>query len=675
MKGACFAVLLALSAAALPAAAGDGTKFYAERWSMLESVTLTPVAGGVLIDASGSSDGPVTAELTSPDGGTHPLELRGEGGAFELKARAPGGPWAPDGLHVVAFTGSGFDEVPVELQGGALAPGFGAASRSETGAVVFETWSMIRTASVESRGGIDVIEVEAETARTAPVSVSLIAPDGSSATLEIIEPPGGAYSFSAATGGKLWSEDGDYTLLFEQPGSPPYKDDLILPVSGGAVALPVEPGPRDVKVSEARWSIIESASASAESLAVSGSSDRPLEVTMLSPGGVLTPLGAAAPGPDGAFEASFDLSGSVGGPGAYVVQLGGDKLVAYIGMGGSADASRWDLIDTAEALAGEPDVLELAGSTERDAPISVKLVLPGGDERALPPALPSGGAFSASVPAAGWSEDGVYSVVLEQPGSPPYRDAFSVAAESGSVVRVGQPGEVKASGARWTAVESVLVSGGASVSVRGESEADLSARLIAPGGASADLGPVPSEGGRVALDLEASGEPWGRSGTYALILEGEGVRDTVPLIMDGARAAPGFARDGKLERWTVIEEASVSRSGGSDVLFARGGDGGPVRVSVIPPGGPERSLESLPGGPFELDLPVAGEAWSRDGVYAVSFERGEERDLLYLDVRGGSVVPEFGAALWVMAAAGSALAAARLRRRLSGNSAAGSQVL
>lgn len=665
-------VLLVFSAAALPAAAEDGTKFFAERWAMLETVTLAPAEGGVLVTASGSSDGQVTATLVAPDGNVYQLGLEREAGAFVLEALAPGGPWAADGLHTLAFEGpGGRDEVPVEMEGGALAPDFGSASRSADGTVEFQTWSMIRSASVESRGGIDVVEVVAETARTAPVTVSLSAPDGSSSVIERVEPRG-QYSFSAVVGGQLWSQDGDYTVVFEQPGSPPYKDDLILPVSGGAVALPVTPAPRDAKVSEVRWSDVDWVDVSEGSLSVSGSSDRPLDVTLLSPEGVSVVLGTIEPGPGGSFDASYDLSGSTGTPGAYVVEFGdgGDVLLAYLGLGPGVETGgeKWVMIDRAEALAGDPDVLEVRGLTGRAAPVSASLFMPGGAARALPQALPSDGAFSVSVPAAGWVQDGLYAVVLEQPGSPPYRDVFTVAVEDGKVLRPGKVQDVKASGARWSAVEKVVIEedgAHARVSVSGSSEGDLGARLVAPGGGSTDLGTVSSDKGRIALDLDTSGNPWGGGGTYAIILEGEGVRDSVPLVMDGRRAADGFGDGGVLEQWRLIETASVSRSGGPDVLSVRGTAGdGPVSVSLMPPGGPLTDLGDIEpsDGLFEFDLEVDGGAWSRDGVYAVSFEQEGDRparDLVYLDVRGGAVVPEFGAAVLALAAAAGAGAAAR----------------
>lgn len=666
MKGACVVALLAVSVV-LPAAAQDGVKFYAERWALLEMVELKPADDGVLVAARGSSEGLVSATLVDPKGTEHALDLQRDGDSFVLEARAPGGPWVSDGLHMLVFEGSGaHDEVPVELKGGALAPGFGTPS---DGVVVFETWSMLRSASVESRGGIDVAEVVAETGRTAPVSVMLRAPDGSSSVLESVEPRAGQYSFSTAVGGPLWSQDGDYTLIFEQPGNPPYFDELILPVSGGAVALPAEPVSRDVKVSEKTWLNVEEATASADSLWVRGSADEPLDVRLLSPDGVSVALGTIEPDADGSFEASYDLSGSTGAPGAYAVQFGdgGDVLIAYIGLPGSGGepASMWTLIETAEAISGEPDVLWISGSAEQDAPISVMLVTPAGDERALQRVLPSGGTFAVRVPVIGWAQDGVYTVVLEQPGNPPQLDAFPISAESNSIVRAGYY-EVKSSGARWSAVTDVSITPGPADSIRvsAESDADLSARVVSPSGGSTDL-PVERDGRLAVLELDASGDPWGESGTYAVVLEGEGVRDSVPVIMDGRNAAPGFAQDGELQRWTLIGTASVSRSGDSDVLSVRGESDGRVSVSLTPPGGAPADLgEASAGGPFEFELPVRGSMWSRDGVYAVSFEQDDppERDVLYLDVREGSVVPEFGAAVWVLAAAAGAGAAARRLR-------------
>ena len=668
MKGICIAVLLAVSVAVLPAAAQDGVKFYAERWALLEMVELKPIDDGVLVTARGSSEGSVSATLVNPQGVKRALDLQRDGDDFMLEARAPGGPWMADGLHTLVFEGSGaHDEVPVELKGGALAPGFGTPS---DGVVVFETWSMLRSASVESRDNVDVVEVVAQTERTASVSVALRAPDGSSSVLESIESRAGQYSFSTAVGGPLWSQDGDYTLIFEQPGNPPYFDELILPVSGGAVALPAEPVPRDIKVSEKTWLNVDEATASADSLWVRGSSDTPLDVRLLSPDGVSVALGTIEPNTDGSFEASYDLSGSTGTPGAYAVQFGdgGDVLIAYIGLPGSGNepASMWTLIETAEAISGEPDVLEVSGSTERDAPISVTLVTPAGDERALPPVLPSDGRFRVLAPVVGWEQDGVYTLVLKQPGNPVHLDAFPISAESNKIVRAGYY-EVKSSGMRWSAVTDVLITPGPADSMRisAESNADLSARIVSPSGGSTDLGPVERDGQLAVLELDASGDPWGENGTYAVILEGEGVRDSVPMIMDGRNAAAGFAQDGQLQQWTLIGTASVSRSADSDVLSVRGEADGQVRASLMSPDGAPTDLGGVSaGGPFEFELHVRGDAWSRDGVYAVSFEQDDPpvQDVLYLDVRGGSVVPEFGAAIWVLAAAAGAGAAARRLR-------------
>ena len=668
MKALLALALLPALAWALPAEAQDGTKFSAARWDLVDTVELKETGGGVQITASGPWQR-ISASVTGPDGTARGLDLDRRDGRFVLEAFAPGGPWSADGLHTIAFEGQGArDEVPVEMAGGALAPGFGSASRSGD-TVTFRTWTMIVSATVESRGGADAVKVDARTARTAQVTVSLLSPGGASSVLEAIEPDG-RYSFAAPVGGPLWSQDGDYTLLFEQPGSPPYRDDLILPVSGGSVALPVEPFERETRTSAARWSEIQSASMSAESLSVRGSSERPLKISLISPGGVLVPLGQLAP--DGDFSAVYDVSGSTGEPGAYVVQFGepGDELVAYLGIRGAPrvfEAERWAMIESAEALSGRQNTVELRGSTDRAAPVSVVRAGPDGTSTKLPPAVPDGGEFSVSVPVDGW-KDGMHALVLEQPGSPPYRDVHAVSVESGEPVATVRAADVKASGARWTAVESASVSGSA-VSVRGSSDSDLRARASLPDGRLADLGPVRAEGGSIALELDASEEPWNGSGAYALILEGPGVRDVVPLLMDGGQAAPGFGLggDASLEAWKIIQSASVQRKGGSDVLIVRGSApaGGPVSVSVSPPGAPPVPLETVgaDGGAFTVEAQVGGSAWERDGVYAVIFEQGSPpaTDRLYLDVRGGSVVPEFGAAFAVLAAAaGGGLAARRL---------------
>ena len=667
MKAIVAAALLAALFWALPAEAQDGTKFAALRWDLVETVELTDAGGGVEIRASGQWRDGVSASLTGPDGRAHALDLQNRDGRFVLEASAPGGPWSPDGLHTLAFEGGGArDEVPVELSGGSLAPGFGAASRSgET--VTFRTWDMISRASVESRGGADTVEVEAHTARTAQVTVSLLSPDGSLSVLDTIE-PGGPYSFSAAVGGPLWSQDGDYTLLLEQPGSPPYRDDLILPVRGGAVALPVEPYQRDELAYSERWSEVEKASVSAESLSVEGSSERELRITLLSPGGVSVPLGSVGPGE---FSARYGMNAAE--PGAYVVQFGepGDELVAYLGIKGAGDifeAERWALLESAAVVSGEPDAIELRGSTDRAGPVTATLTGPDGQAERLPPALPEGGAFSISAPVPAW-KDGMYSVSVEQGGSPPYRDVYAVSAESGRPVGTAHVGDVKASGARWSAVEKASVRG-SDISISGSSEHDLRARASLPDGSLADVGQVRSEGGAVSLKLDASEEPWNRSGAYALILEGPGVRDVVPLLMEGGRAAPGFGQgdEASLEAWDLIRSASVQRQDGSDVLFVRGTASGPVAVTLLPPGGAPAELATAEpdGGEFFVEIEVGGSAWSRDGVYAVTFEQGEPplRDHLYLEVSGGSVVPEFGAAFAALAAASGAALAARLAPRI-----------
>ena len=669
MKKLLALALLPALAWALPAEAQDGTKFSAARWDLVDTVELKETGGGVQITASGPWQR-VSASVTGPDGTAIELDMDRRDGRFVLEAFAPGGPWSADGLHTIAFEGQGArDEVPVEMVGGALAPGFGSASRSGD-TVTFRTWVMISSASVESRGGADAVKVEARTARTAPVTVSLLSPNGISSVLESIEPDD-RYSFAAAVGGPLWSQDGDYTLLFEQPGSPPYRDDLILPVSGGAVALPVKPFERETRTSAERWSEIQSASLSAESLSVRGISERPLKISLISPGGVSVPLGQLEP--DGEFTASYDVSGSTGEPGAYVVQFGepGDELVAYLGIQGAPqvfEAEKWVMIERTEALSGRQNTVELSGSTDRPAPVSVVRAGPDGEIEQLPPAVPARGAFSVSVPVDGW-KDGMHTVTLEQPGSPPYRDVHAVSIESGEPAATIRVADVKASGARWTAVESASVSDSA-VSVRGSSDSDLRARASLPDGSLADIGQIRSEGGAVSLELDASEEPWNGSGAYALILEGPGVRDVVPLLMEGGRAAPGFGQgdDASLEAWDLIRTASVQRQGGSDVLLVRGTASGPVAVALLPPGGEPAELATAEpdGGEFSVEITVGGSAWSRDGVYAVAFEQGEPplRDHLYLEVSGGSVVPEFGAAFAALAAASGAALAARLAPRI-----------
>lgn len=669
MKALLAVALLAAAFWALPAEAQDGTKFLAMRWDLVETVALRDAADGVQITVNGYWQGPMSASLTGPDGGVHELDVQNPGGPFVLKASAPGGPWLPDGLHVLAFEGQGArDEVPVDLAGGMLAPGFGSAARSGD-TVTFETWAMISRASVESRGGLDTVEVQAETRRTAPVTVSLLSPDGSSSVLDVIEPDG-SYSFAVAVGGALWSQDGDYTLLFEQPGEPPYSDDLILPVSGGAVALPVEPYQREARTSSERWTEIERVSVSAESLSVEGISERDLEISLLSPGGVLVRLGTVEA--DGQFSASYDMSGSTGEPGAYVLQFGepGDELIAYLGVKGApeiSEAVKWVMLDGASVLSGEPDTVELRGSTDRPAPVSGILTGPDGEARRLPPAVPDGGKFSMSIPAAGW-KDGLHSVALEQAGEPPYLDVYTVYVESGKAAGTASAADVKVSGARWSAVERVSFDG-SQISVSGSAESEIAARASLPGGGSVALGQI-SQDGSIDLRLDASREPWNRSGAYALILEGQGVRDVVPLLMRDGAPAPGFGQggDASLKAWEIIQSTSVQRQGGSDVLRVRGlapGDGA-VSVTLVPPGGPPRELERVEpdGRAFDLEVPVEGGAWSRDGVYAVVFEQGEPpvRDHLYLEVSGGSVVPEFGAAFAVLAAAAGAGIALRLPR-------------
>lgn len=667
LKAMMAAALLAALFWALPAEAQDGTKFLALRWDLVETVTLTDAGGGVEIRASGQWREGMSASLTDPDGRVHALDLQNLDGRFVLGASAPGGPWSPDGLHALVFEGGGArDEVPVELSGGALAPGFGAASRSgET--VTFRTWDMITRASVESRGGADTVEIEAQTGRTSPVTANLLLPDGSLSVLDVIAPDG-RYSFLAAVGGPLWSQDGDYTLLLEQPGSPPYRDDLILPVSGGAVALPVEPYPRDEITYSERWSEVERVSVSAESLSVAGSSERELRVSLLSPGGVSVPLGAVGPGE---FSARYGMNAPE--PGAYVVQFGepGDELIAYLGIKGAGEyfeAERWAMLERAAVVSGEPDAVELSGSTDRAAPVSVLLAGPDGQVERLPPVLPKGGKFSISAPVPVW-KDGMYAVSVEQPGSPPYLDVYAVSAESGRPVSTVHVGDVKASGARWSAVEKVSVRG-STVSISGSSENDLTARASLPDGSLADVGQIRSEGGAVSLELDASEEPWNGSGAYALILEGPGVRDVVPLLMEGGRAAPGFGQgdEASLKAWDLIRSASVQRQGGSDVLLVRGTASGPVAVALLPPGGEPAELATAEpdGGEFSVEITVGGSAWSRDGVYAVAFEQGEPplRDHLYLEVSGGSVVPEFGAAFAALAAASGAALVARLAPRI-----------
>ena len=93
----------------------------------------------------------------------------------------------------------------------------------------------------------------------------------------------------------------------------------------------------------------------------------------------------------------------------------------------------------------------------------------------------------------------------------------------------------------------------------------------------------------------------------------------------------------------------------------------PVRVRVLGPDGEVvvvAELEPLRDGTFSAILEVGGALWEKDGFYTVEARQDGSpayRDAAEIEIRGGVVVPEFGAAA-ALAAAGLAGAVAAGRK-------------
>lgn len=208
---------------------------------------------------------------------------------------------------------------------------------------------------------------------------------------------------------------------------------------------------------------------------------------------------------------------------------------------------------------------------------------------------------------------------------------------------------------------------------------DVSVVVVSPDGGIADAYQVtPDPRGAFWLEIKIS-PTWRQDGEYAvrahqgsspLYSAEAGVRvsggralqtESVQSTFD--RLAEPAERRGVLEVRAVgeFESDMVTVSGTAATLDS------PVHVEISEPGGKIiliAQLEPLRDGTFSAPLQTGGPLWETDGTYTVTARQGGGRpqsDSAEIEIAGGVVVPEFGAAA-ALAAAGFAGAVAAGKR-------------
>ena len=219
---------------------------------------------------------------------------------------------------------------------------------------------------------------------------------------------------------------------------------------------------------------------------------------------------------------------------------------------------------------------------------------------------------------------------------------------------------------------SVLVSGTTS------RPGDVTLVFVFPDGGIADAYQLtPGPGGAFAQEIRIS-PAWGQDGTYVVRAQQDGssrYSAQAGVEIAGGRALETGAVQSTFDRLAESTEPEVGLEVlaqgeiGSDLVTVSGTAatiGSPVRIEVTGPGGvvvAAAALEPLRDGTFSAPLRTGGPLWE-DGTYTVTARQAGDpahEDSAEIEVAGGVVVPEFGAAAAIAAAAlAGAVGAGRL---------------
>lgn len=363
--------------------------------------------------------------------------------------------------------------------------------------------------------------------------------------------------------------------------------------------------------------------------------------------------------------------------------------------------------------AGPPAVhaeIVVSGKTpDASGPLSVGAQAPDGS--LAPPVQVdprADGRFEARVPASGpfWSGDGTYIVTVTQGGQDsPFVDVALVDVRGGAVVEAGRTAGAAAPdpqprilsiGERWRIIDAVVLAedGGAGQYLVVVGATDIAGRAVqaavtALGGdvAVVEREAMPDASGAVVIEVPAGRAAWGpgaADGTHTLAVGQPCTRylDVHPVHVSGGRVvAPAGLADAPVplpanaygsarllgSAWTLVTRADVETapdgSPGTVVVLGRT-DRPEVPVAVraeAPDGSPvlDARVAPYPDGSFEVRIDASGGEWAADGPYRIALRQGfepEPPDLVIVEVSGGAVVPEFGAA--AAAALATAVAAA-----------------
>lgn len=501
-----------------------------ERWEIIDAVAVSGQGGlGQRVVVAGTTDVPgvpVSVLVRDPHGRAvydSSVLPGGPRGAFLVEIPASGEAWSIDGAYAAAVgqrdggTGQAYhaDLLVLDVAGGAVAaqprlagaelPPAIAGAYAGALAVALEYAVVEEVRAEEPRGPAPrdgepgryaKIVVSGRTFdRSGPLSVSVEAPDGSSAPPMRVDPwEDGRFEAHIPVSGPLWSADGAYAVTVTRAGGDsPFVDVAVVGVVDGAVEAgrpPAAPAaapapdasPRIMNVGE-RWKIIDAVvlaedDDAGQAIVVLGTtdiSDRAVQATVTAPGGARTvavreaspdasgavvlevPVGGAAWGDPRPEDGTYTLT--VGQPGTryldgYPVYVVGGRVVAPAEFGGapvplpagSYDSASlldiaWTLVTRADvetSADGSPEAVVIAGSTAHPkVPIEVRAEAPDGsvilDSRI---ASRADGSFVARIGASGaeWADDGSYRITLRQgfESAPP--DLVIVEVVDGAVV-------------------------------------------------------------------------------------------------------------------------------------------------------------------------------------------------------------------------------------------------
>lgn len=246
--------------------------------------------------------------------------------------------------------------------------------------------------------------------------------------------------------------------------------------------------------------------------------------------------------------------------------------------------------------------------------------------------------------------------------------ALALAAEAGMTLTVSAE-----DGSR-----SVLVAG---ATARAD---DVTMLVVSPDGNIVDAYQMtPEPDGSFVLEIRIS-PAWKQDGTYWIRAQqgdydlysaeaGVGIADGRALETESVQStADRLAEPAERSRvLTVIADGEV----GSEAVTVSGAAAtleAPVRVRVLGPDGEVvvvAEIEPLRDGTFSAILEVGGALWEKDGFYTVEARQDGSpayQDSAEIEIRGGVVVPEFGAAVALAAAglAGAVAAGKRIGHRI-----------